>query len=48
MKVYEGLKSTKVIVPVQEITLLKQKEMSRYVGMNTRIQIKILNQLNTS
>ena len=38
----------KVLVPVQPITSVKQKEMSRHVGMNSRIQIKILNQLNTS
>ena len=38
----------KVLVPVQPITSVKQKEMSRHVGMNSRIQIKILNKLNTS
>ena len=38
----------KVLVPVQPITSVKQKEMSRHVEMNSRIQIKILNQLNTS
>ena len=38
----------KVSVPVQQITSVKQKEMLKHGGMNTRIQIKILNQLNTS
>ena len=38
----------KVSVPVQQITSVKQKEMSRHSGMNTRIQIKILNYLNTA
>ena len=42
------VKSMKVFVPLQEITSVKQKEMSRHGGMNKRIQIKILNQLNTS
>ena len=35
----------KVLVPVQQITLAKQKEMLRLGGRNTRTQIKILNQL---
>ena len=35
-------------VPIQQITLVKQNKMSRHGGINTRIQIKILNQLNTS
>ena len=38
----------KVSVPVQQITSVKQKEMSRHSGMNMRIQIKILNYLNTA
>ena len=42
------VKSMKVSVPVQQITSVKQKEMLKHGGMNTRIQIKILNQLNTS
>ena len=35
-----------IFVPVQQITLVKQKEILRHDGMNTRIQIKILSQLN--
>ena len=42
------VKSIKVSVPAQQITSVKQKEMLKHGGMNTRIQIKILNQLNTS
>ena len=38
----------KVFVPLQEMTSLKQKEMSGHGGMNTKIQMKILNQLNTA
>ena len=38
----------KVFVLDQQITSVKQKEMSRHGGMNTRIKVKILNQLNTS
>ena len=38
----------KVLVPVQQITLAKQKEMLRLGGRNTRTQIKILNQLTKS
>ena len=41
------VKSMKVIAPVQQITLAKQKEMSRHCEINTRIQIKILKQLDT-
>ena len=42
------VKPMNVFVPVTQITSVKQKEMSRHGRMNTRIQIKILNQLNTS
>ena len=38
----------KATVPVQQITLVKQKEMLRHSEINTRIQIKILNHLNNS
>ena len=41
------MSSMKVLVPVQ-ITSAEQKEMSRYGGMNSRIQIKIRNHVNTS
>ena len=37
------VKSMKVSVLVQQITTVKQKEMSRHGGMSMRIQIKILN-----
>ena len=37
-----------IFVPVQQITLVKQKQILRQDGMNTRIQIKILSQLNIS
>ena len=37
-----------IFVPVQQITLVKQKQILRHDGMNTRIQIKILSQLNIS
>ena len=35
----------KVSAPVQQITSVKQKEMLKHGGVNTRIQIKILNQV---
>ena len=37
-----------IFVPVQQITLVKQKQILRHDGMNTRIQIKIPSQLNIS
>ena len=37
-----------IFVPVQQIALVKQKQILRHDGMNTRIQIKILSQLNIS
>ena len=37
-----------IFVPVQQITLVKQKEILRHDGTNTRIQIKILSQFNIS
>ena len=38
-----------VSVPVQQVTSVKQKKKNLYNGgMNTRIQIKIVNQINTS
>ena len=39
------MKSTKVLVTVQKIILVKQK-MLRNGVMNTKIQVKLLNQLN--
>ena len=42
------VKSMKASVPAQQITSVKQKEMLKHGGMSARIQIKILNQLNTS
>ena len=38
----------KVLVPVHQITLVIQKEMSRHYGINKRIKTKILNKLNMS
>ena len=38
----------KVLIPADEIILVKQKEMSRYSEMNTRTQIKILYQQRSS
>ena len=35
-----------IFVPVQQITLVKQKEILRHDVMNTGIQIKNLSQLN--
>ena len=42
------VKSSKVFVPVQQITSVKEKEMLRHGGMKARIQIKLLDQLNIS